>query len=142
MMFPDSCHTSTGRIIPLILKTKHNIVLEYNKHMIKTLFSLTLILASTSLFGQNDSLKNEILDYSNTKTELISKGRTLLLDKFLEGDYSKVKEIKNYLINDVENDDYLVLYPAEYWMILYWTQEYKELLNSIQNLDSDRKSVV
>ncbi len=58
-----------------------------------------------------------------------------MLDKFIEGDLEKVDEIKNYLIK-TEDNDYFAFYPAEYWFILYWTKDYIELAESIQQFDS------
>lgn len=92
-----------------------------------SLFILVLLLAVPG-FGQNDSIQQEILNYSESKTELISKGRRFLLEKFLGGDMEKVKQIKDYLVQEVQNEDYLALYPGEHWLILYWTGEHEELL--------------
>jgi hypothetical protein len=97
---------------------------------------ILIVLIPICSFGQNDTIRNEILNNSDSKSEIISKGRRLLLDKFIEGDIQKVKEIKDYLINDVENADYVAFYPIEYWLLLYWTQEYDELTESITGFDS------
>ncbi len=83
-----------------------------------------------------DDRQDDILDLTNTKSEIIARGRTLLLDKFLEGDYQRVKEIKDYLKGEVENRDYLAIFPGEYWFILYWTREYPELLSSVRQTDT------
>ncbi len=63
------------------------------------------------------------------------------MDKFLEGDIEKVKEVKDYLINEVQNEDYVALYPGELWMIMYWTGEHEMLPGKILqfNLDSINK---
>ena len=94
-----------------------------------------LILVSNCLYGQVDSIKSQILGYEDSKSSIISKGRNLLLDKFIEGDLNKVKEIKDYLIK-TEDSDYFALYPDEYWLILYWTKDYNELAEVIQQFDS------
>jgi hypothetical protein len=88
------------------------------------------------MFSQVDSTERQILNYDDSKSVIISKGRSLLLDKFLENDMDKVREIKNYLIEKGEDEDYIALYPTEYWFILYWTKEYEELSNSIIAFDS------
>lgn len=95
---------------------------------------LLLMLITILLNGQNTQLQNEILNNSVSKSEIITKSRRLLLDKFVEGDYEKVKSIKDYLKSEVENQDYLTLYPVEYWLILYWTQEYNDILKDIENV--------
>jgi len=99
--------------------------------------ALILLLCSHSVFSQRDSMKSQILNYEDSKSMLITKGRKLLLDKFMEGDLQKVKEIKDYLVT-TEDNDYFALYPAEYWFILYWTGDYAELANQFQQLDSAR----
>lgn len=86
--------------------------------------------------NKTDSIEKEILNYTDTQTELITKGRRLLLDRFTAGDLQKVKEVKDYLKNQVENRDYVVLFPFEHWLILYWTKEYTELINLIKNPDA------
>lgn len=99
------------------------------------LFLLVLFSGFNVMNAQQDSLQREILDYPGTKSQIISSGRNLLRDRFLEGDLEKVKEIRNYLMNEVQNEDYLALYPGEYWLLLYWTGEYEELLESIMTFD-------
>ena len=87
-------------------------------------------------FSQVDSTERQILNYDDSKSVIISKGRSLLLDKFLENDMDKVKEIKNYLLEKGEDENYIIFYPAEYWLVLYWANEFEELSNSIVEYDS------
>lgn len=100
-------------------------------------FTVILIMITHCLFGQMDSIKSQIMHYEESKSSIISKGRRLLLDKFVEGDINKVKEIKDYLI-DIEDDNYLTFYTAEYWFILYWTNDYIELAEDIQHFDASK----
>jgi hypothetical protein len=100
--------------------------------------TLILVLFSNCLFGQMDSIGSQIMKYEDSKSIIISKGRNLLLDKFIEGDLKKVKEVKDYLVKN-EDHDYFAFYPAEYWLILYWTNDYSELAKDIQNYDSVRE---
>lgn len=104
--------------------------------MKKVLLLSVLLLISNTLLSQIDSIQDAILKHSETKSILISKGRALLLDKFIEGDINEVKKIKDYLKDEVANKDYVAFYPAEHWTLLYWTKEYTELLNSITKYDS------
>ena len=100
---------------------------------------LFLILISLSVFhssAQTDSLQTQILNYTDSTSEIIIKGRGLLADKFMEGDYQKVKEIKEFLMAKVPQENYVVFNPLEYWTILYWTQQYDELLASMALQDS------
>lgn len=104
----------------------------------KNLFiAFLMALVSINSYGQIDSLQHEILNYDDSKLELISNGRRLLLDNFMDENIAKVKEVKDYLVNDVENEDYAVFYPVEHWFILYWTKEYQELLTRINQFDSE-----
>ena len=103
----------------------------------KIVFEILLIfvLFSNCIYSQVDSIKTQILDYEDSKSTIISKGRKLLLDKFIDGDLKKVDEIKDYLIK-TEDNDYFAFYPEEYWFILYWTKDYTELAENIQQFDS------
>lgn len=112
-----------------------NIAGPVKRFKMKTAF-LFLLFFSFTCCAQRDSLRSQILNYSDTNSEIISKGRRLLGDKFMEGDYNKVKEIKDYLLNKAQHTDDAVFYPPEYWYILYWTKQYDELMNSIINVDS------
>lgn len=105
------------------------------KRMKEIKIIVILLLYSNCLFSQVDSIKSQILNYEDSKSTIISKGRKLLLDKFVEGDLGKVKEVKDYLVK-TEDDDYFAFYPTEHWLILYWTKDYAELAESIQNFDS------
>ena len=85
----------------------------------KKLFFLILIISSAfHSFGQTDNLQNQILNYTDSTSEIIIKGRGLLADKFMEGDYQKVKEIKDFLMAKVPQEYYVVFNPLEYWTIL------------------------
>jgi hypothetical protein len=106
-----------------------------NEKMKKIFVTVILTVVAYQLYCQVDSVERQILSYENSKSVTISKGRSLLLDKFLENDMAKVKEIKNYLIEKGEDENYIALYTAEYWLILYWTNEYEELLESIKKIN-------
>ncbi len=102
------------------------------KTILTTVF---LCLSSVVLMGQVSDIEKEITTYQAGKPYLISKGRQLLLDKFVEGNWQKVNEITDYL-RQIEDTNYMALYPSEYWYVLYWTQAYPELLMNIRSLDS------
>jgi len=105
----------------------------------KKLFIIIIITFVTfQAFSQIDSTERKILNYNDSKSVIISKGRSLLLENFLENDMDKVKEIKNYLIEKGDDENYFAFYPDEYWFILYWTNEYEELSNSILMFDSTK----
>ncbi len=93
------------------------------------------VFTTTKLFGQSDSLKSEILTYKDEKAETILKGRKLTLDKFIENDKNKVSELLEYLQTQ-ENEDYLVFYPTEKWLLYYWIKQYRKVLKDVQDFDS------
>jgi hypothetical protein len=97
--------------------------------------SLILIFCTTSVFCQNENIKKLILDYDDSKSILISRGRALLLDRLIESDLALVKDVKDYLTMVMEDDNYIVFYPAEYFLILYWTKEYEELTANLGKYD-------
>lgn len=74
-------------------------------------------------------------EIDQSKSEQIRKGREYLLEKFLDRDYDKVKEIKDYLLG-LETDDYKALALFELWHILFWTQEFDALTESFRQIDS------
>jgi hypothetical protein len=80
-----------------------------------------------------ETIHEEISNYEESTSNLISKGRKLLVDKFNVGDWKKVKAVKDYLTSDDIDDNYLALYPFEESMILYWIEDYDELILHIQN---------
>ena len=104
--------------------------------MKKYLMILCLLLVPTKSFCQKDTIQKEILNFGDSKSELIAKGRGLLMEKFITNDFKKVKEIKDYLLSAVVNNDYVVFYPAEYILITYFTQDYDEILESITRYSS------
>ncbi|HLW09116.1 MAG TPA: hypothetical protein VKX35_01855, partial [Fermentimonas sp.] len=103
---------------------------------LKLLVSILLI-ASLSMksFSQNDSLRNQILNYEQSSHELLDKGRRLLLDHFVKSDLFKAKEVKDLLLKENNGNVYNTFYPIEYIYILYWTEEYNELIDFIKQVD-------
>lgn len=98
---------------------------------------LILVLLFASAFPSFAQIENEILQ---SKTEKIAKGRAYLLEKFLDRDYDKVKEIKDYLMT-LEDDNYIAFWPSELYHILQWTKEYGELTSLLRSMDSAYFSV-
>ena len=98
--------------------------------MKRRIFIIALLLATA--FSSFAQIEDEI---QQSKTEKIFKGRAYLLEKFLDRDYAKVKEIKDYLMG-LEDDYYVALQPAELWHILQWTKEYNELTSLLRRSDS------
>ena len=101
----------------------------------KTILSTFIFfLCLAPLVGQtNDSIRQEILGQPSSKLEILSKGRRLLLENLQKGDLFKVMEIKDALISEADNNVNEVFFPGEYSLILYWTEEYPDLLAYIKS---------
>lgn len=101
------------------------------------LFLAIVIIALFSMksFSQNDSLRNQILNYEQSRHVLLDKGRRLLVDHIVKSDMFKAKEVKDLLLNENDGNVYNTFYPIEYIYILYWTEEYAELIDFIKQVD-------
>ena len=86
----------------------------------RVIILIMLIMTAFSGFSQIDE------EISQSKKIKIENGRAYLLEKFLDRDYEKVKEIKDYL-KSLEDDNYCAFYHWELWQILYWTSEFDAL---------------
>ena len=103
----------------------------------KKLSLIALLLFCFQLnFAQTDLIRKEILSSDDSQSIVITKGRALLLEKFLSGDLAKMAEIESYLTNKLSNGDYLSLYPIERWLVKYWTKDYDRLIQDIGQYDS------
>lgn len=95
-----------------------------------------LVLLLTFLFalatGGVAQIEEEILQ---SKTMKIERGRAFLLEKFLDGDFAKVTEAKDYLLG-LEDDNYLAFSPGELSLILMWTREFDALTTFMRQIDS------
>ncbi len=100
--------------------------------MKRIILILTLLLPTAfSAFAQ---IEDEI---QQSKKEKIEKGRAYLLEKFLERDYDKVTEIKDYLLG-LEDENYVAIAPIELWHVLFWTKEFDALTTDLRQMDSAR----
>jgi len=95
------------------------------------------ILMPMLVWSQDNGIESEILAYDEGKSTLISKGRQLLIDKFLEKDFEKVKETERYLTS-IEDEDYFALYPAERWLIQYWVKDYEILSQDLSAFNDEK----
>ncbi len=102
----------------------------------KLIVFVAICLMPVVVKAQDNSIKDEILSYKDSVSDIISKGRKLLIEKLEAGDLAKVKQIKDYLAAYTSSGDYIAFYQSEYPLILYWTQDYKELLAYTVRQDS------
>jgi len=100
--------------------------------MKNTFTIIILILLCIPVFAQEEDghIFNEI-----TRSEQITKYRRVLLDKFVEKDLKAVKQITFTMMKNLDDTNYVALFPAEYWMLLYWTQDYMELARTLELTD-------
>lgn len=97
-----------------------------NRHII------LIALLFATVFSGFAQIEDEI---QQSKKQKIEKGRGYLLEKFIDRDYQKVKEIKDYLM-EMDGEDYVALTPFEQWHILQWTKEYDVLVENLRHADS------
>lgn len=102
------------------------------KPPVNMIFRFLLILLSIfQLFpvaSQSDSILQELINYPPLKSELISRGRRALMDHLLADNLQKTEKLKDYLMESVSNTEYMAFYPAEYWLISFWTADYADIL--------------
>lgn len=102
--------------------------------MLKKLFFLILSFVCAAAYAQEDSLKKEILAATGSQTMLIRNARMLLLDKFIQKDMNDVRRLKNFLNNDIDNENYIGLYQIEDILLNYWTEDYMHILAGVNLL--------
>ena len=108
----------------------------------KTILSAFIFcLCLAPLAGQtNDSIRQEIMGQSPSKLEILSRGRNYLLENLQKGDLFKVMEIRDELIREVNNNINDIFFPGEYSLILYWTEEYRDLLTYIESINKSNNN--
>jgi hypothetical protein len=106
--------------------------------MKNTFFAVSLLIFSVSVFAQN----KEAIPFDDiTRSEQITKYRRILLDKFIEKDFQAVKQLTFTMMKDLDDKDYVALYPAEYWMLMYWTQNYMKLARTLELADITKDKI-
>lgn len=96
------------------------------------LFAITLAALFAVPICCYAQIEEEILQSKGTKIE---KGRAFLLEKFMDRDYEKVTEAKDYLLG-LEDEHYIALAPMELCQILMWTREFDALTVYMRQVDS------
>ncbi len=97
----------------------------------KKFFLFLSLLSACTCFSQTDSIPvgERIQNYKSSKYDLISKGRRLLLDDFRKGNIEEVKNILDFFDTDINDEDHLGIWPAEYILLCYWTHEYYKIID-------------
>lgn len=97
--------------------------------------------------AQPDTLMQQILARPSMST-FISNGRQMFLEELLAGRAEKAGEVRNYLCYKTQGSNYLPFLGSEYFMTLYWTADYDELIinamvaDSVLNRSSSRSTVL
>ncbi|MBW7893034.1 MAG: hypothetical protein H3C48_18820, partial [Chitinophagaceae bacterium] len=91
----------------------------------------------SNITGQDDKY---ISDPERTKSEEIAKTRARLLDQFLEKNRIGIILERDKLMM-LDDQDYLTLYPVEFWLISYWLEDYKAVLSTVSGGEADSGSI-
>jgi hypothetical protein len=114
---------------------------KYHQHMhperkpdMRPIFLLffLILLMQTGFAQKNDARPAPV----NSRSLEISKSRSQLLDQFLENDQLGVMLGLDRIMM-LEDDDYIALYPVEYWLLSYWAKDYEVILSSCKSLRLD-----
>ena len=100
-----------------------------------TLLLLPIIFCTT-LFGQADSLLITPRTPEPSRSELITKYRDILLDNIIANDKAKTKETFYYILQQLDDNNYIALYQPEKWMVAYLLNDNHFIISDITNTDS------
>src|ERR1035437_8379246 len=103
--------------------------------MRKQIISLLLIFGCFSAFVSSQDIASSIKNNNLSKSDIISRGRNLLLDSYVSGDLDKVNEAYHYLNDKVANDDFAVFNSFEQIYLGALTKNYTYSLNEILRVD-------
>lgn len=98
------------------------------------LITLLVALLGQVLFAQNDSLETAILNYENKHLVLIQNGRSMLMEHVMANELEKATSVQHYLETKVENEDYIVLFEFEKWLLDIWAGRHYKILTQFRNL--------
>jgi hypothetical protein len=99
--------------------------------MKKIIFAMLLMSFPSLLSAQTDStlVANRVSETELSKSDLISKGRRLLLSDLEKGHVEAAKDVVDYLITKVEDEDHLAFWMTERLMLYFWIGDYAQVLN-------------
>jgi hypothetical protein len=79
---------------------------------------------------------NELKCSNLPKPELINTGTDYILDCFSNSDMPGAMLIIDYMLSDIEDSMYVAFDSYNYRLLLYWMQEYNELISYFIRFDS------
>ncbi|MDD4968246.1 MAG: hypothetical protein PHT07_02335 [Paludibacter sp.] len=107
--------------------------------MRKQLISAILLCFCLSSFVSSQDIASSIKNYELSKSDIISRGRNLLLDSYIAGDLDKVNEAYLYLNNKVSDENYAAFNSFEQIYLGVLTKNYSFSLKEILRIDSISK---
>lgn len=87
------------------------------------------------VYAQTDSTQIHNPVSVEFKSQAIEKSRRMLLDQFIENNMYGVMTEVNYLMG-LDDENYIALYPQEFWLLSYWMKDYTAILKTIATPDS------
>ena len=97
---------------------------------------MLLSLLQMKVFSQTDSI--EIPDFYSQQpvSEKITHYRSLLLDNIIADNKTKAKELFYYILQKLDDNHYLALYPDEKWLVSYFLRDFGMITSEITLIDS------
>jgi hypothetical protein len=97
---------------------------------------VVLLCIMTSINAQIDSLSTNYITSQTSKSDVITKYRTLLIDNIVDGNKEKVRELYIFANRQLDNSNYIALYPIEKTLICFWLNDFTTVSSSFSYLDS------
>jgi hypothetical protein len=107
--------------------------------MRKQIISFLLIFGCFSAFVSSQDIASSIKNNKLSKSDIISRGRNLLLDSYVSGDIDKVNEAYIYLNDKVADENFAVFNSFEQIYLGALTKNYAYSLHEILRIDSISK---
>ena len=108
--------------------------------MKKQLVSAVFLFICFSSFVSSQDIASSIKNYELSKSDIISRGRNLVLDSYIAGDLDKVNEAYLYLNTKVADENYAAFNSFEQIYLGVLTKNYSFSLQEILRIDSISKS--
>ncbi len=102
------------------------------KHLITLLFAVITV----GGFAQGESRLFEKEKSQETKSEIITRYRNLLMDNVISNDTAKVKSLLADFSAAVDENYYVTLYTSEKWLISLWLKDYQAISRDVLKTDS------
>jgi hypothetical protein len=97
---------------------------------------ILLFCIGISSIALSQDIANSIKNYEPSKSDIISRGRNLLLDNYVSGDLDKVNDAYLYLNTKIADENYAIFTPFEQIYLGALTKNYSYSLHEILRLDS------